>query len=228
MMTPPALLFAAGFGTRMAPLTDHVPKPMVPVAGRLLLDHALSLVRDAGITRIFANTHYLANVIAPVLFERNVTALYEPELLETGGGLRNALPALGDGPVLTLNTDAVWTGDNPIPALLNAWDPVRMDGLLLVLPKDRATGHTGDGDFDLSGTGQLSRKGNSVYTGLQILNPGTLDDIEDQKFSLNLLWDRILARGRLYGITHPGGWCDVGRPESIQLAETLLRTDANV
>lgn len=228
MLTPPVMLFTAGRGTRMAPLTDKLPKPMIAVAGRPLLDHALALVRDAGLPRVVANTHYLAEVITPALIERGVTPIHEPELLETGGGLRNALPALGAGPVMTLNTDAVWTGDNPVPAMLRAWDGDRMDGLLLILPRDRATGHRGAGDFDVSGDGRLNRGKTHVYTGVQILNPEALAAISKREFSLNLAWDRMLAQDRLFGIVHPGGWCDVGRPESIALAETLLKADTDV
>ncbi|QUS36413.1 nucleotidyltransferase family protein [Falsirhodobacter algicola] len=214
---PPLMLFAAGLGTRMGALTADRPKPMIPVAGRPLIDHALALARQAEVTRIVANTHYLPDRLR---LPPDVIVSHEPELLETGGGLRAALPLLGEGPVMTLNTDAVWTGANPLRQLRQAWDPARMDALLLLLPARQATGYRGAGDF--TGGPVLARGGDHAYLGAQILDPSGLADIPDTAFSLNLLWDRFIARGRLYGIVHDGGWCDVGRPESLPLAEGLL------
>ena len=223
---PPLMLFAAGFGTRMGALTATRPKPLIPVAGRPLIDHALSLADEAGITRIVANTHYLPDQIATHLAPRGVTLSHEtPAILETGGGLKAALPLLGSSLVLTLNTDAVWTGANPLSNLIAAWDGARMDGLLLLLPAARATGHTGTGDFLIDADGRLTRaKGaaGAVYLGAQILRTDALADIPEEIFSLNLLWDRMIAEDRLFGLIHDGGWCDVGRPEGIAQAESLL------
>ena len=215
---PPLMLFAAGLGTRMGVLTADRPKPMIPVAGRPLIDHALDIARGAGVTHIVANTHYLANRL---VLPADVAVSHEPELLETGGGLRAALPLLGSDPVMTLNTDAVWTGANPLTQLLAAWDPDRMDALLLLLPAAQATGYKGAGDFTAGPV--LRRGGDHAYLGAQILKTEGLADISEATFSLNLLWDRMIANGRLHGITHQGGWCDVGRPESIPLAEALIR-----
>lgn len=214
---PPLMLFAAGLGTRMGALTADRPKPMIPVAGRPLIDHALDIARGAGVMRIVANTHYLAG---RMVLPADVAVSHEPDLLETGGGLRAALPLLGAGPVMTLNTDAVWTGTNPLTELLAAWDPDRMDALLLLLPAPQATGYHGAGDFSAGPV--LTRGGDHAYLGAQILKTEGLADIPDTKFSLNLLWDRMIGAGRLHGITHRGGWCDVGRPESLPLAEALL------
>ncbi len=216
---PPLMLFAAGLGTRMGPLTAHQPKPMIRVAGRPLIDHALDIARDAGITHMVANTHYRADQIAAHV---DIPLSHEPELLETGGGLRAALPLLSDGPVMTLNTDAVWTGANPLSQLLAAWDPAIMDGLLLLAPPDRATGHLGTGDFIGSPLRRANGAAGLVYLGAQILKTDGLAGISEHKFSLNVLWDRMIADGRLHGALHDGGWCDVGRPESIPLAEALL------
>lgn len=220
------MLFAAGLGTRMGALTATRPKPVIPVAGKPLIDHALHLADYAGVTRIVANSHYLPDQIEAHLAPRNIpVSREEPRILETGGGLKRALPLLGESPVLTLNTDAVWTGLNPLSQLLSAWDGDRMDALLLLLPPDRATGHTGHGDFLMAADGRLVRaKGATgpVYLGAQIIRTEGLADISDEVFSLNLLWDRLIAKGRLYGLIHQGGWCDVGRPEGIALAETLL------
>lgn len=227
---PPLMLFAAGLGTRMGALTATRPKPLITVAGRPLIDHALAIADEAGISRIVANSHYLADQIETHLAPRGIPVSYEtPRILETGGGLKRALPLLGGDPVLTLNTDAVWTGRNPLQQLVEAWDADRMDGLLLLLPVAKATGHSGTGDFLIGPDGRLERaagRSGPVYLGAQILKAGGLGDIAQEVFSLNLLWDRMISEGRLFGIVHDGGWCDVGRPEGISLAEDLLRFGA--
>lgn len=231
--TPDALmLFAAGFGTRMGALTANCPKPLVPVAEKLLIDHALAVVDAAGVTRTVVNLHYLPDQIAAHLAPRKDIALSIEvgQILETGGGLRNALPLLGDDPVFTLNTDAVWTGQNPLTQLRTAWDGTKMDVLHLLLPAHQATGYSGAGDWILADDGRISRaKGAQgyVYLGAQILCTDRLSSIPDTVFSLNKLWDIAIAKGRAYGVVHQGGWCDVGRPEGIALAETLL-ADAHV
>ena len=229
-MTPDAiLLFAAGMGTRMGALTADRPKPLIEVAGRTLLDRALDLADAAGVGRKVVNTHYLGGMIAEHLAGRaDIMLSPETTLLETGGGLAAALPLLGPGPVLTLNTDAVWTGPNPLTSLSVAWDAAAMDALLLLAPKAAATGHRGSGDFDLHADGRLSRGSGYVYLGAQILVPNLLDAIPGPAFSLNAAWDRAIGRGRCSGIIHPGGWCDVGHPAAIALAETLLREAADV
>jgi MurNAc alpha-1-phosphate uridylyltransferase len=219
------MLFAAGFGTRMGALTRDRPKPLIEVGGRCLLDHALALTEAAGVTRRVVNAHYRADQLAAHLAGRDVALSVEsPDILDTGGGLRQALPLLGAGPVLTLNTDAVWTGPNPLDTLRAAWDPARMDALLLLLDPDRASGHDGAGDFAMDAAGRLSRGPGLVYSGAQIIVPDGLAGIAEASFSLNRLWDRIGAAGRLYGVRHPGGWCDVGHPGGIAVAETLLAT----
>ena len=217
------MLFAAGFGTRMGELTRSRPKPLIPVAGRALLDHALDLAAGAGISRQVVNAHYLAEQVVAHLDGRGIPVAVEtPEILDTGGGLRAALPLLGPGPVFTLNTDAVWTGPNPLVTLAGAWDPARMDALLLLIPADRAQGHSGAGDFTLAEDGQIARGPGFVYSGAQIVDPAGLAQISDAVFSLNRLWDRIGRAGRLYGAVHRGGWCDVGRPAGIAVAEAML------
>lgn len=224
MQTPrAALVFAAGFGTRMRPLTDTMPKPLVRVAGKTLLDHALDLARDADLQRIVVNTHYRHDQIAAHLSGRDIALSHEaPEILDTGGGLRHALPRLGQPPVFTMNSDAVWRGENPLAMLTTRWDPARMDALLLCVPPDRVTGHGGGGDFTIAPDGQLIRGGKLVYSGVQIINPVGIHDIEDSSFSLNLLWNRLAAHGRLHGMAYDGHWCDVGHPGGIALAEEML------
>ena len=216
------MLFAAGFGTRMGALTADRPKPLIPVAGRALIDHALDLAQGAGVARIVANTHYRAEQMAAHLAGRGILLSHEDEILETGGGLRKALPLLGQGPVFTLNTDAVWTGPNPVAQLRAAWDGAAMGALLALVPPERASGHGGKGDFSLSPDGRIRRGGDYVYTGAQIVDPDGLEAIEGAAFSLNRHWDRLIGAGRAFGMVHAGGWCDVGRPESIALAERML------
>lgn len=222
-MRPPLMIFAAGLGTRMRPLTDTRPKPLIEIAGQTLLDRALTMGHQAGAGPIVVNTHYLGQQIAGHLAGQDVAISDEPGvILDTGGGLRQALPLLGKGPVMTLNPDVVWTGPNPLSALIAAWDDRRMDALLAVVPLARATARQGAGDFSLDPQGLITRKGDFVYAGAQIIRPDRLADIPDQVFSLNRLWDLMIADGCAFGMVHPGGWCDVGYPAAIPLAETLL------
>ena len=215
------MLFAAGFGTRMAPLTDTMPKPMIPVAGRALIDHALALTK--GFTHKVVNLHYKGAMLEHHLEGQSVRFSWEREqILDTGGGLRHAVPLLGNGPVATLNTDAVWTGPNPLDVLCAAWNPDQMDALLLTIPTNRAVGRIGPGDFTLTNQGRLIRKGTQVYTGAQIIKTERLADISQTAFSLNLLWNMFDVDGTLFGVEHPGGWCDVGHPDGIKDAETML------
>jgi MurNAc alpha-1-phosphate uridylyltransferase len=224
------MVFAAGFGTRMGALTAARPKPLIEVAGRALLDHALALAEGQDLARIVVNAHYHAGQVEAHLAGRaDVSVSVElPDILDTGGGLRAALPLLGEGPVFTLNSDAVWTGPNPLATLRAAWDPARMDALLLLLPRERAAGHVGPGDFVPAQGGALSRGAGLVYTGAQIVNPDRLAAIPERVFSLNRLWDALIPEGRLHGVIHPGGWCDVGRPGSIPLAEAMLAEAGDV
>jgi len=224
-MRPAALmLFAAGRGTRMGALTADWPKPLLPVAGRPLIDHALALADAAGIARIVVNTHYLGDQIEAHLAGRPAIRISHetPALLDTGGGLGQALPLLESDPVFTLNSDAVWTGPNPLIRLAEAWDPERMDGLVLLVPRAAAHGHLGAGDFILDDEGRVRRGKGAIYTGAQIVKTGGLAAIGEAVFSLNRLWDRMLAGGRLYGLLHEGEWCDVGHPGGIAEAEALL------
>lgn len=223
------MLFAAGLGTRMGALTASRPKPLIEVAGRALIDHALDQARGVPLSRIVANVHYLPDQMRAHLRARPDILLSDEsgEILETGGGLRRALPLLGDRPVFTLNTDAVWTGDNALAQLAAAWNPAQMDALLLLLPAAQATGYRGAGDFLLDAEGRIARAKGApglAYLGAQILKTERLHTISEQVFSLNRIWDLAIAEGRAFGIVHNGGWCDVGRPEGIAEAEALLAT----
>lgn len=217
------MLFAAGFGTRMGALTKDRPKPLIEVSGRPLIDHALDLVEDLDPVRTVANLHYHADQLAAHLGPKGVLLSREdPEILETGGGLRAALPMLGTDPVFTLNTDAIWSGPNPLTLLRQAWDPGRMDALLMCVPVGRTVGHIGSGDFTAEKDGRITRGPGLVYGGAQILKTDGLHSFSQNTFSLNLLWNQMHDRGRLFAVEYPGRWCDVGRPEGIALAEGLL------
>ncbi len=217
------MMFAAGFGTRMGALTADQPKPLIKVAGKPLIDHALDLVDGFGTLRIVANLHYKPEQLERHLAGRDVLLSNEqPDILETGGGLRHALPLLGGGPVFTTNTDAIWRGPNPFKLLADAWDPMQMDALLLCIPLNHAEGYTGTGDFLIDAEGRASRGPGLIYSGVQILKTEGLHDIPDRAFSLNLLWDRVLADRRLFALPYPGKWCDVGQPEGIKVAEAML------
>lgn len=221
-MPDAVMLFAAGFGTRMGALTADRPKPLIEVAGKTLLDHALDLTE--GVPTRVVNAHYHADQIVAHLKNRDGVrvSVERPEILDTGGGLRNALPLLGSQPVYTLNTDAIWQGPNPLGLLKAAWRPDLMDALLLCVPLSQAIGRQGGGDFSRDAEGRLHRGGDLVYTGAQILRTDGLSEIAEPVFSLNRLWNAQAERGRLYGLPYPGRWCDVGRPEGIALAEGLL------
>ena len=219
----PVLLFAAGKGTRMGALTANQPKPMVRVAGRPLIDHALDLTKRPDLQTPVINTHYCANVLHDYLAGQDVIFSDEADLLrETGGGLRFALPHLQGSPVITLNTDAVWRGDNPLAVLLSHWTN-DMEALLLTVPRDNALGHSGNGDFIRNTDQRLTRGPGEVYTGAQMIRTDNLSQITKDVFSMNEFWDLIAQRDGLFGASYHGKWCDVGRPDSIPIAEAMLR-----
>ncbi|MEM7488308.1 MAG: nucleotidyltransferase family protein [Pseudomonadota bacterium] len=218
------MVFAAGLGTRMRPLTDDRPKALVEVAGRPLLDHALEQVAGPG--PVVVNAHHHAGQVAAHLAGRDVTVLEEqPAPLETGGGLRNARAHLGPDPVLTMNADAVWTGPLARATLEAEWRD-HMEGLLLLVPATRAINHPGQ-DFAMTPDGRLTRDGRDMaYTGAGLLRTDGLDGITTRAFSLWELWRPMLERGTLHGIAHPGHWADVGTPAGIARAEAMLAQTA--
>ncbi len=226
-----AMVLAAGFGTRMRPLTDHRPKALLAVAGRTLLDRAIDVCAAGGAGRVVVNVHYLADQVRAHLAGRTAPEIVISDesdaILETGGGLRRALPLLGAAPFLAVNADAVWTGPAPAPALAQAWDGARMDALLLLARREDALAYARAGDFWLGPDGRPARRsGDSapfVYTGAQIVAPRAFDDAPEGAFSMNLIWDRLLARGRLFAVVHRGGWVDVGTPEGLAVADAALR-----
>jgi len=223
----PLMLFAAGFGTRMRELTADRPKPLIPVRGRPLIDRALDLATEAACSPVVVNVHYLGDQIIRHLQGRPDLSISDERdtILDTGGGLRAALPLLGEGPVMTLNPDAVWRGPNPLSLLAQAWDPERMDALLLVKDSGTVRGRSGKADFATDAKGRISRaEGDQgvLYLGAQVLRPDGLVAIPRPVFSLNLLWDTMIGEGRAYALPYPGDWCDVGSPEGLAEAEAML------
>lgn len=233
-MTAPlrAMVLAAGLGTRMRPLTERIPKPLVPIAGRTLIDRALDRLASAGVATVVVNTHHLAPLIEHHLAARqtpHIILSHEPLLLETGGGIAKALPLLAPGPFYVINSDALWLdgeGDTLL-RLAAGWDEERMDALLLLSPRADAVGYDGPGDFFRGGDGRLRRRGvvpqaPYLYIGLQLLSARLFDGVKVERFSLNRLWDQALAGGRLYGLIHEGSTFDVGTLGGIALAEAAL------
>lgn len=217
------MIFAAGFGTRMQHLTKDRPKPLIPVSGRALIDHTLALVEPLYPPKIVVNLHYMPDQLEAHLADRNVTTIIEaPDILDTGGGLRNALPVLGPDPVLTTNSDAVWAGPNPLQQIMAAWDPAQMDALLMCVPLSHVHGRIAGGDFRIDTAGRLHRGGDVVYGGIQMVKTDRLHNIEDNAFSLNVIWNQMARDNRLFGCSYPGHWCDVGHPGGIAIAEEML------
>ena len=216
------MIFAAGFGTRMGALTSNRPKPLIEVGGMTLLDRTLALAE--GIERKAVNTHYLAGQIATHLAGRDVVLSNEAgEILDTGGGLKAALPLLAADPVFTVNSDAVFAGPNPFDVLSDAWNPDTMEALLLLVPLSRAVGRQGGGDFTLRHDGRITRGGDQVFVGAQILHTARVVAWPERVFSLNRIWDAAAEAGGLFGVGYPGRWCDVGHPDGIAAAEAVLR-----
>jgi MurNAc alpha-1-phosphate uridylyltransferase len=229
-----AMVLAAGLGKRMRPLTATRPKPLVEVAGRTLLDRAIGTLKGGGVTRFVVNVHYMAERIEAHLAARGMDqeARISDErtlLLETGGGIAKALPLIDADPFLSINADNIWV-DGPVGAarlLANRWNPAQMDALLLMVPLARANCHGGPGDFHMDPLGRLSRRRPGrvapfVFTGLQMLSKSLFEGVTVEPFSMNRLWDRAAAEGRLYGVVHQGLWFDVGTAAAVRETELLL------
>lgn len=235
MKVDSAMIMAAGLGTRMRPLTENKPKPLVEVAGKTLLDHVLDKARDAGISNVVVNVHYLPEQVEAHLAmhasDLGVTISDERDLLmETGGGLVKAECLIAAEPFYCLNSDAIWTEaaeQKGLKRLAQAWDGDRMDGLLLIVPRERAFQHPGKGDFSIDADNRLVRRGQResapyVYTGNQLISHRLLQGAPSGPFSTNILWDRAIAAGRLFGLVHEGDWFDIGSPQAIAPTEAAL------
>lgn len=228
-----AMVLAAGLGQRMRPITDRIPKPLVEVAGRSLIDFSLDRLAEAGIERAVVNVHYLADMVEAHLKTRarpHIVISDERDcLLETGGGLKKALPLLGDAPFLTLNSDSLWI-EGPqanLGRFLAAWDPERMDIFMLLAPSATSVGYEGYGDFAMDPSGRLRRRRERevapfVFAGVAIVKPELLAGTPDGPFSANLLYNRAIEAGRLYGLRLDGVWLHVGDPPSIRAAEDSI------
>lgn len=228
-----AMIMAAGFGQRMRPLTNGRPKPLVEVAGMPLIDYGLARLSEAGCDLAVVNVHYLPDQIEAWARRKNAPRIVisdeRGELLDTGGGIVKALPLLGDKPFFVVNSDSIWI-DAETPALQRlkaGWDDRRMDCLLLLCPPERTIGYDGQGDFHSDGDGRLTgrvTKGETglAYIGAYLVHPRLFANIGVSKFSMNLLWDKAIAQGRLFGIEHRGRWLHVGTPDAIALAEGAL------
>lgn len=227
-----AMVFAAGRGERMRPLTDERPKPLITLRGRSMLDTILDRLVAAGVTEVVINLHHLGHMVEAHLRGRGdltITFSREDSLLETGGGVKKALPLLGDAPFYVINGDVCWL-DGTTPALQrlsDAWDATRMDALLLLQPTAFAVGYSGAGDFMLAADGRVRRREERevapfVFAGLQILAPSLVAGAADGAYSLNRIYDQALARGRLWGVRHDGEWFHVGTPEQLAEAEDAL------
>jgi len=233
-----AMVLAAGLGLRMRPITLTLPKPLIPIGGRTMLDRALDALQAHGLDHVVVNAHYLPEAIERHMAARRLavaaspplTVIVEPERLETGGGVTNALPLLGEGPFFVVNGDVLWR-DGPLPTLAElarAWDGERMDALLLLHPLATAIGYDGPGDFFRSDDGRLVRRppdGRApfLFAGLQIVHSRLFEGAPAGAFSLNVLYDRAIASGRGFGVVHRGGWCHVGTPADIPAAEAFVR-----
>jgi MurNAc alpha-1-phosphate uridylyltransferase len=232
-----AMVMAAGLGKRMRPLTATRPKPLVEVAGKPLIDHALERLRAAGVKKAVVNVHYLADALEAHLKNRIqgieiVVSDERSQLLETGGGLARALPLIDADPFLAVNSDNLWI-DGPVDSLrllAAGWDDARMDALLLLVPLANAHCHKGQGDFHMRPDGALRRKRRGgvapfVFTGIQMVSKRLFEGgVPEGPFSTNILWDRAIAKGRLFGAVHQGLWFDIGAPPNIRKAEEVLGT----
>jgi MurNAc alpha-1-phosphate uridylyltransferase len=221
-----AMVFAAGMGTRMRPVTDTRPKPLVEVAGRALLDHMLDELASSGVPRAVVNVHYLGDQIVEHVRGRETPQIVvsdeREKLLDQGGGIMKAMPRLGEGPFLICNTDAIWipSGDWSLGKLYEAWDPSRMDVLLLVAASARAVGVDWPGDFLMEPDGRLIKRPERlvapfVYAGVGIMKPELFAGETREIFRLAPLFFEAAERGRLYGVRLDGQWLHVGRPEAI-------------
>ncbi|HWX73467.1 MAG TPA: nucleotidyltransferase family protein [Xanthobacteraceae bacterium] len=233
MIPKRAIVLAAGLGTRMRPYNGHIPKPLVALGGKSLIDYALDRLADAGVERAVVNVHHLADAL-----ERHLAPRTRPEivisdergtLLGTGGGIAKALPQLGEAPFFLANSDTIWLdGVKPnLVRLAAAFDPATMDALLLLAPAADSVGYVGRGDFAMLPDGRLRRRGENevvpfVYAGAAVLSPALFADAPSGAFSLTLLFDRVGVNGRLFGLPLEGVWMHVGTPEAVAAAEATL------
>ncbi|HCL65278.1 MAG TPA: mannose-1-phosphate guanylyltransferase [Rhizobium sp.] len=232
-----AMVLAAGLGTRMRPITESIPKPLVKVAGKPMIDYALDILADAGVTRAVVNVHHHAEQMVEHLknYPRLEVIISDERaaLMNSGGGLAKGLKLLDRSTAFVMNADLFWIGDETgedsnLRRLETFFDPERMDMALLCVTPENTTGHNGKNDFELAEDGRLARfkpgdRNPVVYAGAIVMNPVLLDDAPDDAFNLNIYFDRAIARNRLYGLKLKGHWLTVGTPDAIGDAEDLIR-----
>ncbi|MFZ1952815.1 MAG: nucleotidyltransferase family protein [Pseudolabrys sp.] len=229
-----AMILAAGLGTRMRPLTDTLPKPLVKVAGRPLIDHVLDRLAETGVECVVVNVHHLADQMQRHLAQRKQPQIVISDerglLLGTGGGVKKALPELGDAPFFHINSDTIWIdGVKPnLARLADAFDPAAMDALLLLAPTNGSIGYSGRGDFAMAADGQLRKRAEQevapfVYAGAAILSPALFKSTPEGELSLTTLFDRAAQARRLHGLRMEGLWMHVGTPEAIASAEAAIK-----
>jgi N-acetyl-alpha-D-muramate 1-phosphate uridylyltransferase len=225
-----AMVLAAGLGTRMRPLTDHMPKPLIKVAGKRIIGYAFDKLREANVSKAIVNAHYLPEQIIDwcKTIENPETIISDETdtILDTGGGIARALPLLGDEPFFVLNSDCFWIdhGEPALQRLRVSWQP-EMDCLLLLCNPKHTTGYDGDGDFVIGMDGKLTRRRSQAlaYIGAYLVHPRLFKSAPDGKFSMNALWDIAIGKGTLYGLEHQGHWLHVGTPDAISKAELKLK-----
>jgi MurNAc alpha-1-phosphate uridylyltransferase len=228
-----AMVMAAGLGTRMRPLTDDRPKPLVKVAGKALIDHALDKLVQAGVTMAVVNVHYKADMMREHLARRRDIEIRfseeTGELLGTGGGVVKALPHFEGQPFFITNSDTVWVEGvgRALERMVARWNEDEMDALLLLASMVTALGFEGRGDFNMDACGHISRNEERrlspfAYPGVQIVHPRLFDGAPTGAFSTNRMWDVAIEKGRLYGIRLDGVWIHVGTPEAVKEAEEFL------
>ena len=227
-----AMLLAAGEGRRMLPLTQDCPKPLLQVADRTILDHSLDRLQEVGVEKVVVNTCYLGHQIVTHLADRqgpNIETTAEVDALETGGGVRSALPKLGAKAFYVINGDSLWVDGvkNTLARVAAAWNDDTMDALLLMQPLARVFGSVQRGDFLMAPDGRLTRRSERqvagcCYMGVSILHPRLFADSPEGAFSLNNLYDRAEAAGRLYGIAHDGLWYHISRPQDLAHANQMF------
>ncbi len=231
-----AMVLAAGLGTRMRPITETMPKPLVKIAGKPMIDYALDALAEAGVARAVVNVHHHADQMEAHLAgyrKLDITVSDErKKLMNSGGGLAKGLKLLDPGPLFVMNADLFWIGEKAgeatnLQKLAAFFDPARMDMALLCVPLENTTGHNGKKDFSLAEDGRLTRYRDGdlhpvVYAGAIAMTSALFDDAPDDAFNLNIYFDRAVAAGRLYGLTLSGHWLTVGTPEAIGEAETAI------
>jgi MurNAc alpha-1-phosphate uridylyltransferase len=232
IMPKTAMVLAAGLGKRMRPITETIPKPLVSIAGKTLLDWGLDSLAQAGVAKAVVNVHYLpAQIVAHVASRRMPQVLISDEserLLDSAGGIVKALPELGEQPFYIVNADTFWIDDGPsnLERLALAWDAAKMDILLMLASLPQATGHSGGTDFLVAPDGALRRSkadpAGLIYAGAAIVHPRLFKDAPAGPHSLNAYFDSAIAAGRLFGLPMRGHWITVGTPDAIPLAEAAV------